>query len=152
MTALSTPTVHSPIDAQAMRTVLYVEDHPVNVLLMQALFARYPVARLVVATTGKEGLALAQAESPDLLLLDVRLPDGNGIQLLQQLRALSALHATPAIAVTAEDTAGLAEAGFVDVWRKPLDMRTTLLRLDRWLNMPVHNTEPVSRYFSNLAL
>lgn len=120
-----------------MHSVLYVEDHPVNVLLMQALFANYPLARLFVATNGKEGLALARAQPLDLLLLDVRLPDCNGVHLLQQLRALPALQATPAIAVTAEDTAGLAEAGFVDIWRKPLNMRTTLLRLEQWLNVPV---------------
>lgn len=113
--------------------VLYVEDHPVNVLLMQALFAKRPRARLAVATTGEEGLRAAKQCAPDLLLLDLRLPDCHGVDLLHRLRELPELADVPAVAVTAEDTRELSQADFVEVWHKPMDMHATLARLDRLL-------------------
>ena len=113
--------------------VLYVEDHPVNVLLMQALFAKRPRATLAVATTGEAGLQAARAQAPDLLLLDLRLPDCHGSELLQRLRQIPELAAVPAVAVTAEDTHALGPADFVEVWHKPMDLNAALWRLDRLL-------------------
>jgi CheY-like chemotaxis protein len=118
------------------RTVLYVEDHPVNVLLMQALFRKRPQHRLVVATTGEAGFRAAVAETPDLLLLDLRLPDCHGTELLQRLRAVQALGPVPVVAVTAEDTSDLAATGFVEIWHKPMDLHAALARLDRLLERP----------------
>ena len=94
-----------------IQRVLYVEDHPVNVLLMQALFDRRPRARLCVAATAADGLAQALEETPDLLLLDLRLPDCHGTELLQRMRGHASLAAVPAIAVTAEDTGDLSGRG-----------------------------------------
>ena len=71
---------------QPVRQVLYVEDQPVNVMLMQAVFEQRPELQLVVATTCAEARALAARIRPELLLLDLRLPDGNGHELLPQLR------------------------------------------------------------------
>src|SRR5437762_9753844 len=76
-----------PVEAPE-RTVLYVEDHVVNVLLMQALFAKRPAVRLEVASTAELGLRAAADHRPDLLLLDLRLPDCHGSELLQRMRAL----------------------------------------------------------------
>jgi CheY-like chemotaxis protein len=115
---------------------LYVEDHPVNVVLMQALFRCRPRARLLVATTGEAGLRTAVEQTPDLLLLDLRLPDCHGADLLQRLRALPSLAGVPAVAVTAEDTGDLAARGFAEVWHKPMDLGFTLARLDRLLDRP----------------
>ncbi len=114
-------------------TVLYVEDHPVNVLLMQALFAKRPHARLVVATCGEDGLRAAIEEQPQLLLLDLRLPDCHGVELLQRLREQPALREVPAVAVTAEDTRSMTPGGFIEIWHKPMDLNRTLDRLDRLL-------------------
>lgn len=113
-----------------MRSVLYVEDHPVNVLLMQALFAKRPYARLAVATDGASGLRAALEDPPELLLLDLRLPDCHGTALLRRMREHSVLAQVPAVAVTAEDPASLEHGDFVEVWHKPLDLHATLLRLD----------------------
>jgi DNA-binding response OmpR family regulator len=113
--------------------VLYVEDHPVNVLLMQALFAKRPHARLVVASSAAAGLAMALEQPPDLLLLDLRLPDGHGTQLLQRMRSHAALARVPAVAVTAEDTGDLTALGFEQVWHKPMDLQVALARLDQLL-------------------
>jgi CheY-like chemotaxis protein len=113
-----------------------VEDHPVNVVLMQALFSKRPHARLVIATTGEAGWRAALDERPDLLLLDLRLPDCHGTELLQRLRAVPELRSVPAVAVTAEELPDLEAYGFVEIWRKPMDLQATLLRLDRLLATP----------------
>jgi CheY-like chemotaxis protein len=131
--------------------VLYVEDHPVNVLLMQALFTKRPRARLTVATTGEAGLRAAVDQPFDLLLLDLRLPDCHGSELLQRLRALPGLAEVPAVAVTAEDTRDLGAAGFVEIWHKPMDMPATLFRLDRLLARCGREFEAASSYATGLA-
>lgn len=145
----------SDTDADAdQRNVLYVEDHPVNVLLMQALFSKRPNARLNIATTGEAGMQAAREQAPDLLLLDLRLPDCHGSELLQRLRALPGLAEVPAVAVTAEDTRELADAGFVEIWHKPMDMHATLFRLDRLLARLSHErdvADPAQRIPSGRA-
>ncbi|HJW10251.1 MAG TPA: response regulator [Albitalea sp.] len=120
-------------NVSAPRTVLYVEDHPINVLLMRAVFARRPALQLAVATTGAEGLCLATLQPPDLLLLDLRLPDCHGSELLRRMRAEPALCDVPAIAVTAEDPGPPIGDCFDEVWQKPLDLKSMLQRLDHWL-------------------
>ena len=121
-----------PVEAPE-RTVLYVEDHVVNVLLMQALFAKRPAVRLEVASTAELGLRAAADHTPDLLLLDLRLPDCHGSELLQRMRALPGLANVPAIAVTAEERFELHGTSFMEVWMKPLDITRTLQRLDEVL-------------------
>jgi CheY-like chemotaxis protein len=126
------PTPAARADGRAP-TVLYVEDHPVNVLLMQAIFARRPRVRLEVATSGEAGWAAAHLNRPDLLLLDLHLPDCHGADLLLRLRADPALADVPAVAVTADVAADTTGAGFDEVWQKPVDVQATLARLDALL-------------------
>ena len=118
--------------------VLYVEDHPVNVMIMQAMLNHRPRLRLVVATTGEEGLQAARLERPDLLLLDFHLPDCDGAELLAQLRAVDGLGDTPAVAVSATDDAArrLTGSTFCEFWAKPLDVHRTLDAIDRLIDNP----------------
>jgi len=113
--------------------VLYVEDHPVNVQLMQALFAQMPSLELNIATTGEAGYKAAVKRPPALLLLDLNLPDCHGTQLLERLREQPGLSSVPAIAVTAADVRNLNETTFLEVWQKPLDIPSILQRLDQLL-------------------
>ena len=110
--------------------VLYVEDQPVNVALMEALFAMRPDLKLNVATNGEEGYQAATQDPPDLLLLDLRLPDCHGTELLARLREHPALSEVPAAAVTADELFDLSGSTFTETWRKPLDIRRVLSRLD----------------------
>ncbi len=122
--------------ADASRQVLYVEDHPVNVLLMQGLLAQRPGVRLTVATSGEEAMRLAREQPAHLLLLDLHLPDCEGADLLEQMRALPGLADVPAVAVTADDDdAALAGSTFLEAWHKPLDLYATLRRLDTLLDL-----------------
>jgi CheY-like chemotaxis protein len=113
--------------------VLYVEDHPVNVLLMQTVFELRPELRLVVAVDGATAMAAACDLRPSLLLLDLRLPDCHGTQLLERMRELPGWAEIPAIAVTAEAEFIRDGTTFSDVWHKPLRVPTLLTRLDRVL-------------------
>jgi CheY-like chemotaxis protein len=119
-----------PCSEDVMR-VLYVEDHPVNVEVMRALFALRPQLTLDIAVDGSSGLRAALRTPPDLLLLDLRLPDCHGTDLLARLRTHPPLAAVPAIAVTAEDSPDLSASTFADTWAKPLDIRGVLARLDQ---------------------
>jgi CheY-like chemotaxis protein len=118
--------------------VLYVEDHPVNAILMQTVFELRPELELVVAVDGAGALAAARCLHPALLLLDLRLPDCHGVDLLERLRDFPGWRDIPAIAVTAEAEFMPGGTGFVDVWHKPLHVHTLLDRLDRVLGADEH--------------
>ena len=115
------------------RPVLYVEDSPLNVEVMQCVFSYLPSYRLVVAGDGASAMRRAEVEPPALLLLDLGLPDLDGVELLSRLRGLPALASTPAIAVTGHAPPDLLAAGdFVDVWIKPLRVARVLQGVERW--------------------
>jgi CheY-like chemotaxis protein len=114
--------------------VLYVEDNPVNALLMQTLFQMRPQWRLRVAMDGESGVAEALRSPPRLLLVDMHLPDISGIEVLARLRAHAALREVPAIVVSAaalsSDIERAQAAGFAAYWTKPLDLQRMLGELD----------------------
>jgi CheY-like chemotaxis protein len=120
-------------EGDVREVVLYVEDHPVNVLLMQTVFELRPELELVIAVDGAAAMALAHQLRPSLLLLDLRLPDCHGTDLLERMRRIPGWETIPAIAVTAEAEFMPAGTSFSDVWHKPLRVPTLLTRLDRVL-------------------
>lgn len=122
---------HDEIAYGARRPVLYVEDHPVNVILMEALFERRPALRLVVATSVAEALVVARDLDPVLLLLDLHLPDGHGSDLLPQLRRIPGCADAPAVAVTADNMFDVTGTGFCELWPKPMNLGHVLERIDR---------------------
>ena len=131
------PTVVSRPPPATRGRVLYVEDNAVNVLLMEAIIGLRPDVQLQVAGSVAQGLAAALADPPDLLLLDMQLPDGDGVSLLQALRAPPYCLNVPAVVVSAaaraSDMARAREAGFVAYWTKPLVVADVLTGLDTLL-------------------
>lgn len=117
-------------ELSSRRSVLYVEDHPVNAMLMGAIFERRPDLRLVLATTGTEAVCCASDLYPALLLVDLRLPDCHGSQLLDVLRLIPGCESAPAVAVTADGDYDLAGTGFSELWPKPMDLHQVLRRLE----------------------
>ena len=117
--------------------MLYVEDNPVNVLLMEAIIGLRPGVQLQVAGSVAQGLAAALANPPDLLLLDMQLPDGDGVSLLQALRGHPHLLNVPAVVVSAaaraSDLARARELGFAAYWTKPVVVDDVLAGLDTLL-------------------
>jgi CheY-like chemotaxis protein len=114
--------------------VLYVEDNPVNALLMQTLFQMRPQWKLKVAVDGGSGIGEALRSPPRLLLVDMHLPDMTGIEVLATLRRHEALRTVPAIVVSAaamsSDIEAAQAAGFAAYWTKPLDLPRMLAELD----------------------
>ncbi len=129
--------VATPAPRPTSGRVLYVEDDEVNAILMAAVLGMRPQIRLQVAATGALALQAARAEPPDLLLLDMHLPDTNGVELLAQLRLIDGLQTVPAIMVSAgarqEDFDRARNCGFVSYWTKPFNVDQTLAELDHML-------------------
>jgi two-component system cell cycle response regulator DivK len=121
----------------SIRAVLYVEDDPVNAMLMQGIVELRPGCRLQVARSGAEARRLVAEQRVDLLLCDLHLPDATGDTLLAELRGAGLPAAVPALLVTAEAeyvASDLARrGGFDGFWSKPLDVAATLRSLERWL-------------------
>jgi hypothetical protein len=116
------------------KLVLYVEDNPANLALVEQILARHGGVRLISANTGPQGLALARSELPALILLDIHLPVMDGYELLARLRADARTRAIPVVALTAQamprDARRAIEAGFDEYVAKPIDVPVfdTLLR------------------------
>ncbi len=106
--------------------VLYVEDDRLNIVLMEEVFRRLPGWRLDCAEDGAQALALLAQNRPDLVLIDMNLPDMTGLELLQQLRSDAATQALRCVALSADDwaeqVAQALQAGFNDYWLKPIDV------------------------------
>jgi CheY-like chemotaxis protein len=104
--------------------VLYVEDNPVNQLLMEGMLGTLDGVQLRMADHPEAGLAMAREWAPDLLLLDIQLPGMSGFELLRRLRAEAPTAAIPAVAVTAnamaDDVRRARAAGFDQHLSKPL--------------------------------
>jgi len=119
------------------RQVLYVEDDPVNAMLMQGILELRPGYGLQVARNGAEARQRVAQGGIDLLLCDLHLPDVGGDALLAQLRAGGLAEGVPAVLVTAESDAVAAELarlhGYDGYWTKPLDVAATLRSLEHWL-------------------
>ena len=107
--------------------ILVVEDNALNFQLVRDIL-EYRGHEIELATTVQEARALLAAARPDLVLLDIQLPGGGGVLLLQEIRATPALADLPVIAVTALAMGGdrerLLQAGFDAYLSKPIDTRT----------------------------
>ena len=104
--------------------LLYIEDNPVNALLVQELLATRPGIELRLAETGLDGIGQARDWQPALVLLDMQLPDIDGHQVLQALRADPATAHLRCVALSANampaDLQAARDAGFEDYWTKPI--------------------------------
>ncbi|WP_431262257.1 response regulator [Roseateles chitinivorans] len=119
-----------------LTSVLYVEDSPLNVIVMEAMFEQRRDLRLHVAEAGMPAWRLSAQLQPSLLLVDLHLPDCHGSDLLKLLRMRRGWAQVPAIAVTADSDFDALSCGFMEMWAKPLDVRRTLARLAELLPPP----------------
>jgi signal transduction histidine kinase len=127
----------APVEAEvAGRTILYVEDNLANLKLIETVLARRNV-KMVASMQGGIGVELAREHRPDLILLDLHLPDLSGIEVLAQLRSHPATREIPVIVISADATPGqltrLKNAGASDYVTKPIDVRRFLQLVDEML-------------------
>ena len=133
--------VPSPPPApHARHRVLYIEDNPVNALIISELVARRTDVALQIAVDGTHGVQQAQALLPDLILLDMQLPDFDGFEVLRRLQASPLTARIPCIALSANampaDIERALKAGMADYWTKPLDFKAFMDSLDRLFGKP----------------
>jgi len=108
------------------KKILYIEDNPANLKLVERIVQRQSRMTLVSAITAADGLNLARTSTPDLILLDINLPDLDGYSVLRDLKAMENLDATPIIALTASamhsEIRRGKNAGFDDYLTKPINI------------------------------
>ncbi|MCP5283525.1 MAG: response regulator [Burkholderiaceae bacterium] len=114
--------------------LVYVEDNPVNLLLVQQVLAQRPHLRLHAAATVQEGVALVRRLKPSLVLVDLHLPDGDGLDLLALLRGGTDPVASPCVMLSADAQPQQVQralaAGFEAYWTKPIDVAGFLSEID----------------------
>ena len=122
----------------ASQTLLYIEDNPANLRLVRKIISTHTSLSLLDARTAEQGLLIAAAHCPDLILLDINLPGMNGFEALLRLKDNPDTCDIPVVAISAnamerDIKKGLA-AGFTDYLTKPLDIPKLLALLDKLLN------------------
>jgi signal transduction histidine kinase/ActR/RegA family two-component response regulator len=129
--AASRPPVH---DGASLRTLLYVEDNPANLELVEQLIARRADLRLLSAADGNLGIEFARTYRPEVILMDINLPGIGGIEAMQLLRADPVTAHIPIIALSANavlnDIQKGLEAGFFDYLTKPIKVDRFMEALD----------------------
>ena len=129
------PVASTPSPLEATRgQLLYIEDNPVNVLLVEELVRNLSGLRIHSEANGTAGVARAASLRPDLVLIDMQLPDFDGFEVLRRLRAQPETAAIPCVALSAnampQDIERARAAGFDDYWTKPIDFRAFLAALE----------------------
>jgi CheY-like chemotaxis protein len=118
-------------------TILVVEDVEDNLTLIDYLLRAYGYAPLL-ARNGRDGIRIAEAARPEVILLDLRMPDMDGYQVVHEIRKIPGMERTRVVAVTASAMIGdrerIAAAGFDGYLQKPIDPRTFVASLERLLN------------------
>jgi PAS domain S-box-containing protein len=144
--AESTIAVHARVPTGArLRTLLYVEDNPANLTLVEQLIARRSDIRLLTAVNGNLGIELAQASRPEVILMDINLPGISGIEALKILREDPATAHIPIVALSANamprDIKKGMEAGFFDYLTKPIKVNEFMDALDGALEFAEKNSK-----------
>ena len=121
-------------DGAVLRTLLYVEDNPANLQLVEQIIARRPELRLLSARNGTLGIELARSAQPDVILMDINLPGMSGIEAMQILRAETATAHIPVVALSANamprDIERGRQAGFFRYLTKPIKVHEFMDTLD----------------------
>ncbi|MFZ4717802.1 MAG: PAS domain S-box protein [Ilumatobacteraceae bacterium] len=124
----------APADANVGRVVLYVEDNPANAMLMRSIVERREGVELREASTGESALGWALADVPDLVLLDLHLPDIPGEEVLRRLRTDQRTATVPVVVISADaaqDVRGRLGALGADAFiPKPVDLGEVLSWID----------------------
>jgi CheY-like chemotaxis protein len=132
------PIQGAPIEAGArVGTILYIEDNPSNLRLVERVLGERTAIRLIAAMQGRLGLELAHEHRPDLILADLHLPDMSGEDVLREILADPTLKDTPIVVVSADATPGrikrLLASGARAYLTKPINVQELLTVIEAWM-------------------
>jgi two-component system, cell cycle response regulator DivK len=118
-------------------TVLYIDDSDDNLVLVERILRRREDVWLRVARTGREGIEAAVGDPPSLILLDNRLPDGSGLEVLRQLAASPGTAAVPVVVLSGDSGQAMVKellaAGASDFLAKPFVVGDLMAVIARYL-------------------
>jgi CheY-like chemotaxis protein len=118
-------------------TVLYIDDNDDNLVLVERILRRREDVGLRVARTGRDGVEAALGDPPSLILLDNRLPDGSGLQVLRQLGASPETAEVPVVVLSGDTGQAMVKdllaAGASDFLAKPFALGDLLALIARYL-------------------
>jgi DNA-binding response OmpR family regulator len=127
----------TPLPDLPAGSVLCVEDDPIYRQLVEAVLATNPRVRLLLAASGREGVATALRDMPDVVLLDMHLPDIGGLEVVRALSEPISQNRLHVILLTADsfsiDVVKAMSLGAKDYWHKPIDAERLLAGVDRAL-------------------
>jgi CheY-like chemotaxis protein len=134
-TAIAASAAHAQVESDApSRTLLYVEDNPANLMLVEDLIARRPDIRLLSARDGTRGVEIARTCRPDVILMDINLPGISGIKALKILSEDPTTAHIPVVALSANaiprDIEKGLDAGFFRYLTKPIKVNEFMETLD----------------------
>ena len=117
--------------------IVYVEDNPINALLMQEVIEQRPDCTLHLAVSVRDGIDMIDRLRPDLVLVDLHLPDGSGLEVAEWMRTMPLLTRVPVVVVSADSTQAQRDAATVAGVRaylaKPIRLTETLQLIDELL-------------------
>jgi CheY-like chemotaxis protein len=117
-------------------TVLYIEDNAANRQLIEMILARRPDVTLLMAETGSSGLSLSSEKLPGLILLDLSLPDMDGVDVLARLKEDPGTAEIPVVALSGDPHLQYREGApaFDGFLAKPIDIQKLFSVIDQYLN------------------
>lgn len=126
-----------------LRTLLHIEDNPANALLVEQLIAERSNFQLLMAINGYQGIQIACSHQPDLILMDINLPDINGLDALKILREDPATAHIPVIALSSnaypKQIEASLKAGFFRYLTKPYNINELMHAIVVGLNDAAEN-------------
>ena len=140
-------------ESEALCTLLYVEDNPANLMLVEQIIEGHSHIRMLSAPDGNLGIALACAHLPDVILMDINLPGTSGVNALKILREDPATAHIPVLAISANamprDIEMGLEAGFFRYLTKPIKINEFMNALDdalKFSEIGLVNTNNMDKY------
>jgi hypothetical protein len=130
-------TDESPFPVDLSGTVLCIEDQPIGMAAVEGLLSVCPAVRLLKAFNGADGIRLARGERPDLVLLDMNLPDMSGVEVMRALSDVLPGSGMRVVLLTSEsfsiDVVKAMSLGAHEYWPKPLTLARALAGLQATL-------------------
>ena len=134
---------HSSRNYSETKTILVAEDDQDTRSMLRFSLEKNGY-KVVEATNGNEAVNLAQAEKPDLILTDLRMPEVDGVDAIRQIRAVERLREVPILAMSADGRSGMElflnieqlGSGFIDYITKPFNLDSVLEQVNELMSAP----------------